>query len=115
MKHLAAAWPDAQLGPGTQEIYAKRLVPWELGAAERAVERLIDSCRRFPSVVDLREAYMAEGGDLPDPGRNMSPRVDPDRPDPTPEERVTRHERFREFREQWRRDHPPQDPEGFRP
>jgi hypothetical protein len=74
-RQLLAAFPTPGATAETLAVFARRLEPWELGTAERAVERLIDHCRGFPRVVELREAYQAEGGQLPDAGRDMSPPV----------------------------------------
>ena len=73
-ERLADAWPG-KATQGTLNVFADRLAAWDLDPASRAVERLIDGCRYFPSVVELREAYGAEGGSLPDAGRRMSPPV----------------------------------------
>jgi hypothetical protein len=85
---LLSAWPDSGASPQTAAIFADRMQSWELLPAQRAVERLIDSQRRFPSVAELREAYAAEGGSGADPGRNMSPAVRPLPPEPGAGERL---------------------------
>jgi hypothetical protein len=79
--HLAAriarAYPTAfysiQQRDEAVALFAEKLEPWDIGPATRAVEQVIENCRRFPSLMDLREAYAYRGGALPDPGRDMSP------------------------------------------
>ena len=56
--------------------FARHIEPWDQGIMIVAVRNLIQECRTFPTVLDLREEYMEQGGDLPDPGRNMSPVVE---------------------------------------
>jgi hypothetical protein len=68
------AWDRINLS--TITIYAEKMEPWDEDLAAEAVENLIDYSRRFPNVIDLREAYAAAGGDVPDPGRSMSPEVE---------------------------------------
>ncbi len=76
-ERIVAAFPDARAGDATVDVFVDRLLPWDYGTAAAAVENLIDSSRRFPHVADLRDAYAAAGGNLPDPGRRMSPPLAP--------------------------------------
>lgn len=71
-KRLAAAFPGV-VTVASIALRAEKMADWELSAAERAVESLIDFGRGYPTVAEMREAYTAAGGNLPDPSRNMSP------------------------------------------
>ena len=68
----------------TARQFAEAMLAWDREIASRAVQSIAESVYRFPSFATLRDAYASEGGDVPDPGRNMSPRVE--RPRLTPEE-----------------------------
>lgn len=70
---LAAAFPSAAITPDVVALRAEKMRAWELAAAERAVETLIDHGRMFPTVAELREAYAGAGGKIADPARDMSP------------------------------------------
>lgn len=74
---IVAAFPDARAGDATVDVFVDRLLPWDHAIAAAAVENLIDVLRRFPYVSDLRDAYAAAGGNVPDPGRRMSPPLAP--------------------------------------
>jgi len=80
---LLAAFPDSGATQATAAIFAEKLVGLDASTAVAATERLIDTSRRFPTVVELFEAYAAAGGQLPDASRQMSPAVGPPRPRPT--------------------------------
>lgn len=57
---LAAAWPRdwAFVDPLTKDIYLKRIVAMpRVQAAEAAVNSLIDTAVRLPTVAELREEY----------------------------------------------------------
>jgi len=85
------------IGAGTADLYAEKLEPLEDAPATAAVEWLIENARGFPNVAEIRDAYLAAGGDLYDPGRNMSPGEE--RRDLTADERAEVRAIQREIRE----------------
>lgn len=70
-RRLIAAFPAGTAE--TSKIFAEKMADWDHDRATDAVETLIDYSRGLPTVFDLREAYLAAGGSLPDASRNMSP------------------------------------------
>lgn len=95
---LINAFPGSGATAATAGIFAERLARMDPMIGTRAIERLVDTSRRLPTVADLWEAYNAEGGEIGDTGRDMSPPVGP-RPDrPSPEEQAKIAELRTEFR-----------------
>lgn len=83
---LLDAFPTPYATRGTADLLAEKIAEFaDEGAAERGVEWLVDNGRGLPRVAEIRDAYAAAGGDLYDPGRNMSPGIV--RPELTDEQR----------------------------
>lgn len=72
---------------------AERMLSWDDAAAELAVELLVDTGRALPYWSEIRDAYAAAGGDILDPGRNMSPAIE--HREPMTEEERAEAERIR--------------------
>lgn len=70
----------------TVRQFADGMAEWDREVAWRAIRAVAESNYRFPSFAVLRDAYASEGGNVPDPGRNMSPRTGERSSEPSPEE-----------------------------
>jgi hypothetical protein len=73
VRRLLAAFPADYNRTETAHLIAEKLEPWDDALATEAVEWLVEHGRGLPRIAELRDAYAAAGGDLYDPGRNMSP------------------------------------------
>lgn len=71
-RKLGANWPG-RATPEYLALVARKIQPWDADLADAAIERAIDAMTWLPSFAELRSLYIAAGGDLPDPGRRMSP------------------------------------------